>query len=79
MDRAALEVDESFASAYEARRRHREVSSDVQMIMNSCLTVMRRLAQANHSGTLLYLSHNLQVFSLIHFALSPSASSLTRR
>lgn len=27
MDRAAMEVDESFATAYEARRRHREVSS----------------------------------------------------
>ena len=26
MDRAAIEVDENFASAYEARRRHREVS-----------------------------------------------------
>ena len=27
MDRAAMEVDESFATAYEVRRRHREVSS----------------------------------------------------
>lgn len=28
MDRAAMEVDEAFANAYDARRQHREVSHD---------------------------------------------------
>jgi hypothetical protein len=31
MDRAVSDVDEGFAAAYEARRRHREVSSKVEI------------------------------------------------
>lgn len=45
MDRAAVEVDENFANAYEARRRHREVSDVPCRQITTLMNLQTRIGQ----------------------------------
>lgn len=56
MDRAVADVDEGLATAYEARRRHREVSCTLMCSRAFLLTLLCSNAPVNRSGTRLHLS-----------------------
>lgn len=81
MDRVIVDVDESFAASYEARRRHREVRTSGVDILLSCSRIHRQglghffgtlLLPARHSpqpSPILFAS-GLMVFSLINLAFT---------
>ena len=77
MDKAALEVDEAFATHFEARRRHREVSLLYRVVFYPDIDTLNSLDLGCNSGTPRFLTHrNTPPSSRTPFASDPWVCSL---
>ena len=52
MERVVVEIDDSFASGYEARRRHRQVTNPLLLLCTALTNLLDRLGAGSLSGIL---------------------------